>query len=155
MAISATKTDRVLERWAVVALVALVMIGCTLRPGETTEEPSMPLPEGASEIEVIDLGQGSREVGFRLECEYRSRAIVDFYGDWAEDLGWEKVPETEESWSMDRWDQFGPPWDQTDQYFVHWRSPDRKWSLRIVARHRADRSHQVAAVQLVPYQILP
>ncbi len=106
------------------------------------------------EVEVVDLGEGSQEVSFYLECEHRSSKVLEFYGDWAADRGWKKVPEKEEPWSMDRWESFGPPWDQTDQYFVHWRSSDRTWSLRIAVRHRTGSSHQFAIIQLVPYQLL-
>ena len=54
--------------------------------------------------------------------------------------GWNAITPEEESWSGFEWfgfvDETTNPETYVDNFFGHWVSPDREWSLRLVLNYR-------------------
>jgi hypothetical protein len=136
-----------------VVLPALLLLGACTSGKRTTSDPLPLPPEGAQEVETLPTLSGV-QVRFEIAAPYRSMLAIDHYAKWAQSHGWKPVPQEVEDWSRGSWDAFGPPWEQTDQYFVHWKSPDGKESLRIMAFHRSDKTKQSLVVQRVPFELL-
>jgi TonB family protein len=104
---------------------------------------------------VASFPDGQVQLSFVANVEYLDSRIRDFYVDWAAEDGWTKVSSDEEPWSADEWQSFEDMYgSSTDQYLVHWRSPDGSESLRLALRHINDQTRQEVYVIRSPFQLL-
>ncbi len=138
------KPSRKLSVWGRrigLVLIGLAVAGAVVRGANEVRVPRPEIPEAAEEISWYSGVLGFyREVTFRVPEQYPSQRVADFYGAWANRNGWQPVSSQEESWSSFSWTSFvdgsrGSD-SHVDQFFAHWASPDRKWSLRVDLRYR-------------------
>ena len=141
-------------------LISLLLAWCTLACGVSADDSNagtstIPIPPWIADSELVDLGDGRLQLSFRAEEEYPSSRVRDYYAEWAEENDWTKVPADLEEWSADRWVSYtNAEGVQLDQWSVHWQSPDKAESLRLVLLHSGDRSVQDVLVVRSPFYLL-
>lgn len=128
--------------------------------------PTVPLPEWATDVvERRELLWRRWQAIFRVPFAYPDTSTLDFYAAWAQSQGWVEVTPAEEHWPSSGWfeiiDVMGVPPLHVFQWFAHWRSPDSKWSLRVILRAEAELpqnrppSSETVIVLVEPFWLLP
>jgi hypothetical protein len=132
-------------------LLVVTNSGCG-KPVASSESP--PIAPGASGVRRIQLDATSHQISFTAPERGRSRAIRDFYAQWAEENGWRKLPESEEGLSVDRWISFDTPEGRRHQFSVVWRSEDERRNLYLVQAQMEDLGEIEVSVLLRPAMIV-
>lgn len=153
-----------LVKWGVVGAVVTASLAGGLLTWNHWRLPTIPVPEAAIDPTVTTGPLAfSRQVTFEVKETYPGHSVRDFYADWAQEHGWQRVLSDEEAWSVDEWQTFE---DATrgsvrtiHQWLVHWASPERKWSLRLALRYNlhegaSSKGVQTVTVILQPFQLL-
>lgn len=143
--------------WLLLAAVCALLPAASCRAvgGRQTGASQIPVPPAIQGAEQIELPDGRSQLSFVSDEAYPSSRVRDFYAEWAAENQWEKVGRGEEPWSADSWVSFQDENDvPTDQWTVHWRSPDKTRSLLLALIHRGDRTKQQVYVVLSPYYLL-
>ena len=130
-------------RRVVITVVGLLAVAAVTRGVNELRVPKPEIPPGAEETKwhAGGLGLGFyRQASFKWNEPYPSERALEFYSAWASKRGWEAVTPEEEPWSGFEWFGFGDsttsPRTYVDNFFGHWVSPDRQWSLRLVLNYR-------------------
>jgi len=113
--------------------------------------PQVPLPDFAMAVETHSRHPQRLERFFVPEMQHALGEVRAFYGEWAENANWRKVEPSEESWSIDAWQEFGVGEERVRQYLVHWTDPGNQWSLRLAMRFYLETGKAGVWVVVEPY----
>lgn len=113
------------------------------------------MPPWAQDPELVEFPDGQIQLSFEVARAYPDMGVRNYYANWAEEHGWQKVPSDVEPWSVDQWESFEDVQGvRIDQWLVHWQSPDGSESLRLALRYLGDRTQQVVYVIRSPFELL-
>ena len=85
---------------AILLVLVVVLVACNSSATQLDMVNDLPLYKGAYDVDKRTIGTGAnQQLSYKIQDEYPSRKVLDFYANHLENQGWVKCTGTMESWS--------------------------------------------------------